>query len=184
MSAFNFEELKRHIGHDIECVVYGGNANVAIECVTCSEVLLSYDRDEEEDEEDLDLPNMDEYLNFLSMCENELTDEPAEECCCPECCQECECNEEIQTTFRDAALAIFKTNWIHRHWKGNYYYVEGLAKDANTEEYIVVYHALYGDQERYTRPFSDFIALIPEGREKENVANQEFRFEPVAFEED
>lgn len=42
-----FSELRRHIGHKIECVCYGeiGDApyNVAIECVTCCTVLLDID---------------------------------------------------------------------------------------------------------------------------------------------
>lgn len=51
----NYKELKRHIGHDIVCVGYalqdkstGGRVtewqNVAIECETCSEVLVDEDK--------------------------------------------------------------------------------------------------------------------------------------------
>ena len=53
MSTANQKDLAQHIGHEIECVAYGDQAkdgeykgqypNVAIECVTCSEVLLDYD---------------------------------------------------------------------------------------------------------------------------------------------
>lgn len=38
-----FEELRAHVGHEIECVVYGGDWNAAIECVTCGEVLIDFD---------------------------------------------------------------------------------------------------------------------------------------------
>ena len=48
MSAHSYEDLSRHIGHDIECVQYGGGANVAIECFDCSEVLLDFDHPENE----------------------------------------------------------------------------------------------------------------------------------------
>ena len=48
MSASNFKELKQHIGHDIVCVGYG-NCNVAIECETCCEVLLDYDKKESDE---------------------------------------------------------------------------------------------------------------------------------------
>ncbi len=52
MGAHNYEELKRHIGHDIVCTYYGPDAedpvNVAIECEECNEVLLDYDREEDE----------------------------------------------------------------------------------------------------------------------------------------
>ena len=49
MSAFNYNELKRHIGHKIACVYYGNRnspANVAIECEDCEEILLDFDKPE------------------------------------------------------------------------------------------------------------------------------------------
>lgn len=48
MSAINYEDLKEHIGHKIVCVSYGKSIeNVAIECETCNEVLLDYDKEPE-----------------------------------------------------------------------------------------------------------------------------------------
>ena len=44
MSVSNFKELKKHIGHKIVCVIYG-NENVAVECETCDEVLIDFDRE-------------------------------------------------------------------------------------------------------------------------------------------
>jgi len=48
MSAINFEDLKAHIGHKIVCVSYEKKEieNVAIECETCNEVLMDYDKEE------------------------------------------------------------------------------------------------------------------------------------------
>jgi len=44
MSAINYNDLKRHIGHKIVVVSYGENQeNISIECETCNEVLLDYD---------------------------------------------------------------------------------------------------------------------------------------------
>lgn len=43
MGAHSFEDLKRHVGHNIKCVMYGSE-NVAVECITCDEVLLDFDR--------------------------------------------------------------------------------------------------------------------------------------------
>jgi len=48
MSAF--KELLTHVGHDLACVYYGGDAtrdavNVAVECQTCHEVLLDFDKE-------------------------------------------------------------------------------------------------------------------------------------------
>ena len=52
MSVNTYDELRAHIGHKIECVCYGADGedpdNIALECVDCSEVLVSYDQDEEE----------------------------------------------------------------------------------------------------------------------------------------
>jgi len=44
MSCYNYDDLCRHIGHEIECISYGETEedpqNVSIECITCNEVLL------------------------------------------------------------------------------------------------------------------------------------------------
>jgi len=53
MAAHDFEDLKKHIGHRIECVYYGDPehpANVAIECTDCNEVLLDFDGPEYEED--------------------------------------------------------------------------------------------------------------------------------------
>jgi hypothetical protein len=49
MSASSYEDLRHHVGHKIKCVLYG-DVNAAIECVTCNEVLLDFDNEDEEDE--------------------------------------------------------------------------------------------------------------------------------------
>lgn len=52
MSAYNYEELLRHLGHNVVVVAYGSLEkdwkNVAIECEDCCEVLLDYDKEEDE----------------------------------------------------------------------------------------------------------------------------------------
>jgi hypothetical protein len=43
----SYDDLKAHIGHDIELAWYGGRAdpvNITIECETCSLVLIDYNR--------------------------------------------------------------------------------------------------------------------------------------------
>lgn len=44
MAVSSYDELVSHAGHRIECVVYGDNQNVAVECVDCSIILLDFDR--------------------------------------------------------------------------------------------------------------------------------------------
>lgn len=51
MSVSNFDELIKHYGHNIVCVKYtsvsGTMHNVALECETCNEILLEYDKFDE-----------------------------------------------------------------------------------------------------------------------------------------
>lgn len=51
MGVGNFDELKKHIGHDIACVGYGKKEiiNVSIECEDCNEVLFDFEKYPEED---------------------------------------------------------------------------------------------------------------------------------------
>jgi len=57
VSVQSFEELEYHVGHEVEVVTYGGPdslrrvLNIAIECIECSEVLLDFDRNYHEFEE-------------------------------------------------------------------------------------------------------------------------------------
>ena len=38
-----------------------------------------------------------------------------------------------------------KINGIYRHFKGDYYLVEGIAKDSETQEEMIIYRKLYED---------------------------------------
>ena len=45
MAAHSYEDLIHHVGHKIVCVTYGDPAvNVAVECETCSEVLMDFEK--------------------------------------------------------------------------------------------------------------------------------------------
>jgi hypothetical protein len=46
MAVATYDDLLTHIGHDIEVAVYGQSDNVALECVTCYEVLIDFDMEE------------------------------------------------------------------------------------------------------------------------------------------
>lgn len=52
MGVHTFESLERHRGHKVAVVGYGQEeiVNVSIECETCNEVLVSFDKDVSEDE--------------------------------------------------------------------------------------------------------------------------------------
>lgn len=45
----------------------------------------------------------------------------------------------------------------YRHFKGNEYRVLHLARHSETEEWLVVYQALYGEQGIWVRPLDMFL---------------------------
>ena len=66
---------------------------------------------------------------------------------------------------------------VYRHFKGNKYIVEDVAIDSETDEYLVIYRALYGEGLLYARPMKMF--LSPVDREKYPDVKQKWRFELV-----
>ncbi len=73
-----------------------------------------------------------------------------------------------------------KIHGVYRHFKGKYYYVEGVATHSETREQLVVYRALYGERQLFVRPLAMF--LSPVDREKYPAAEQFYRFEEVEHE--
>lgn len=65
----------------------------------------------------------------------------------------------------------------YRHFKGNFYIVDGIALHSETEEPYVVYHREGHDGELWIRPLNMF--LSPVDRAKYPDVQQEFRFEMV-----
>lgn len=66
---------------------------------------------------------------------------------------------------------------LYRHFKGKLYYVVGLAEHTETQEVMVVYHALYGENDQYVRPMDMFLSEVEEG--KVNPTGQTYRFECI-----
>ncbi len=54
----------------------------------------------------------------------------------------------------------------YRHFKGNEYEVLGFAKDSETTEKMVIYKALYGEQELWVRPYNMFKEIIERDKKK------------------
>lgn len=44
----------------------------------------------------------------------------------------------------------------YKHYKGSFYQVEGVATHSETEEKMVVYRPLYGEQALWVRPLEMF----------------------------
>jgi heme-degrading monooxygenase HmoA len=49
---------------------------------------------------------------------------------------------------------------LYQHFKGAYYRVMEVAKHSETEEFLVVYRALYGKKEVWVRPLSMFTETV------------------------
>jgi len=51
-------------------------------------------------------------------------------------------------------------NGKYQHYKGNYYQVIGIAKHSESLEELVVYKALYGDNQLWVRPRQMFLEQV------------------------
>ncbi len=71
-----------------------------------------------------------------------------------------------------------QTGKVYRHFKGNYYFVENVAYDSETQERMVVYRPLYereDGKQLWIRPEKMFLEEIPE--RPDNITGQKRRFE-------
>ena len=74
-----------------------------------------------------------------------------------------------------------KVHGIYRHFKGDYYIVEGIGIHSETKEKYVIYRGLYGDADKLClRPYDMFLEKVD--KEKYPNAKQEYRFELQAIE--
>ena len=66
---------------------------------------------------------------------------------------------------------------IYRHFKGKRYHVMAIATHTETEEQMVVYRALYGENRVFVRPYAMFAGEVD--REKYPDMIQKYRFEEM-----
>ena len=69
---------------------------------------------------------------------------------------------------------------VYRHFKGNYYFVENVGLDSETQERVVIYKPLYKrpDSQIWIRREEMFLEEIDKTR-KDNITGQTHRFELV-----
>lgn len=66
---------------------------------------------------------------------------------------------------------------IYRHFKGDYYLVEDIAFDSETQKEMVVYRRLYDDCSLWVRPVEMFLSEVDHN--KYPTVEQKYRFELV-----
>lgn len=68
-----------------------------------------------------------------------------------------------------------KIHGIYRHFKGNFYLVEDIAYHSETQEKMVIYRALYGNNKLWCRPYNMFLEKVD--HQKYSNVKQKYRFE-------
>ena len=68
-----------------------------------------------------------------------------------------------------------KNNRIYKHFKGDYYLVEDIVIDSETNKEMVLYKSLYEDCIRYVREKSMFLSEVDHDKYPE--VKQKYRFE-------
>lgn len=70
-----------------------------------------------------------------------------------------------------------KIHGIYRHFKGNFYTVEDVALDSETQEELVIYRKLYGDRGLWVRNKEMFLSEVDHAKYPD--VKQTYRFEQV-----
>ena len=68
-----------------------------------------------------------------------------------------------------------KINGIYKHFKGDYYLVEGIVIHSESKEEMVLYKGLYEDCKTYVRPIDMFLSEVDHVKYPD--VKQKYRFE-------
>lgn len=67
-----------------------------------------------------------------------------------------------------------KIHRVYKHFKGDLYFVEGIATHSETKEKYVIYRSLYNNCDCYIRPYDMFMSEVD--KEKYPMVKQKYRF--------
>ena len=70
-----------------------------------------------------------------------------------------------------------KIGGVYKHFKGNMYRVEGVAKHSETTEEYVVYRQMYGDESLWIRSLDMFLEEVD--KDKYPDVEQKYRFDLI-----
>ncbi|MFK8081785.1 MAG: DUF1653 domain-containing protein [Granulosicoccus sp.] len=74
----------------------------------------------------------------------------------------------------DALPANAPTPGTYRHYKGGLYQVLGMAQHSETDEWMVVYQALYDDKGFWVRPLSIWLDPVSDEKITDNRTSARF----------
>lgn len=64
---------------------------------------------------------------------------------------------------------------VYKHFKGKYYRLLAVMYDRESNDYVVIYEALYDDHKIWKRPLAEFESKVD--KDKYPESEQEFRFQ-------
>ena len=70
-----------------------------------------------------------------------------------------------------------KIHRVYKHFKGDLYFVEGIATHSETQEQLVIYRQISDKNKLWARPLEMFISKVD--KNKYPNVKQEYRFEPI-----
>ncbi|MCF0131547.1 MAG: DUF1653 domain-containing protein [Pseudobutyrivibrio sp.] len=72
-----------------------------------------------------------------------------------------------------------KIHGVYRHFKGNYYLVEDIALDSESQDKVVIYRKLYDDGSLWVRPLDMFLSEVD--HDKYPDIEQKYRFQEATI---